>query len=228
MSVKVAVNGYGTIGKRVADAVSAQDDMEILGVTKTRPTYEAKMALTRGYPLYAASEKHIGPFKEAGIEVSGTLEDLLREADLVVDGTPKRSDYRTTYEKADVKAIWQGGEKHSLTNLSFNAYVNYEEALGADYLRVPSCNTTGLIRSLYPIHVAYGLEEVLAVMVRRAADPWDTRRGPINAIEPVLKMPSHHGPDVKSVLPDLKNPHDSRQGAHDYHAPSRGDGKDEV
>ena len=35
MVVKVAINGYGTIGKRVADAVDAQDDMEIVGVTKT-------------------------------------------------------------------------------------------------------------------------------------------------------------------------------------------------
>ena len=36
MVVKVAINGYGTIGKRVADAIDAQDDMEIVGVTKTR------------------------------------------------------------------------------------------------------------------------------------------------------------------------------------------------
>ena len=38
MVVKVAINGYGTIGKRVADAVSKQDDMKVIGVVKTRPT----------------------------------------------------------------------------------------------------------------------------------------------------------------------------------------------
>ncbi|RLF70403.1 MAG: glyceraldehyde-3-phosphate dehydrogenase, partial [Thermoplasmata archaeon] len=38
MKVKVGINGYGTIGKRVADAVAAQSDMEIVGVTKTRPS----------------------------------------------------------------------------------------------------------------------------------------------------------------------------------------------
>ena len=32
MPAKVAINGYGTIGKRVADAVSLQDDMKIVGV----------------------------------------------------------------------------------------------------------------------------------------------------------------------------------------------------
>ena len=38
----VAINGYGTIGKRVADAVAAQDDMKVVGVSKTRPNYEAR------------------------------------------------------------------------------------------------------------------------------------------------------------------------------------------
>ncbi|MFB6095307.1 MAG: glyceraldehyde-3-phosphate dehydrogenase, partial [Halodesulfurarchaeum sp.] len=34
--VRVGINGYGTIGKRVADAVRVQPDMEVLGVAKTR------------------------------------------------------------------------------------------------------------------------------------------------------------------------------------------------
>ncbi|MCK4652112.1 MAG: glyceraldehyde-3-phosphate dehydrogenase, partial [Methanosarcinales archaeon] len=49
MSVKVVVNGYGTIGKRVADAVAAQPDMELAGVAKTRPNFEARMALDKGF-----------------------------------------------------------------------------------------------------------------------------------------------------------------------------------
>ena len=40
-------------------------------------------------------------------------------------------------------------------------------------------------------------------MVRRAADPWDIYHGPINAVVPVLELPSHHGPDVQTVLPDV-------------------------
>jgi len=30
--VRVALNGYGVIGKRIADAVVAQEDMELVGV----------------------------------------------------------------------------------------------------------------------------------------------------------------------------------------------------
>src|SRR3989442_605865 len=164
MPAKIAINGYGTIGKRVADAVALQDDMRLVGVAKTKPDFEA---------------------------------------DLVVDCTPEESGYKALYEKAGVKAIWQGGEEHALTNLSFNAAANYADCLGASFVRVPSCNTTGLIRTLYPLDAHIGVEKVLAVMVRRATDPGDSKKGPINAIEPELEMPSHHGRDVPSVLPDL-------------------------
>ncbi|HKZ47823.1 MAG TPA: type II glyceraldehyde-3-phosphate dehydrogenase [Thermoplasmata archaeon] len=203
MPARIAINGYGMIGKRVADAVKLQTDMQIVGVTKTKPNYEAKMAVSRGFPLYAAAAEFVPKFEKAGVKVKGTLNDLLKECDLVVDCTPEESNYKPVYENANVKAIWQGGEEHSLTGLSFNAAANYSECLGARFVRVPSCNTTGLIRTLYPLDVHVGIEKVLAVMVRRAADPGDSKKGPINAIEPELEMPSHHGPDVQSVLPRL-------------------------
>ena len=88
MTVKVAINGYGTIGKRVADAVSLQDDMEIVGVTKTRPTWEARMALEKGFDLYIAKPENIEGFKDAGMNVSGDIDDLLGMCDIVIDCTP--------------------------------------------------------------------------------------------------------------------------------------------
>ena len=203
MPAKVAINGYGTIGKRVADAVELQDDMDVVGVSKMKPNYEARMAVERGYALYATTKDVLPKFEKAGMKVRGTLDDLLKEAEIVVDCTPEESGFKPAYEKAGVKGIWQGGEEHSLTNFSFNAAVNYADAIGVPYVRVPSCNTTGLIRTLYPLDVHVGVQKVLAVMVRRATDPPDSKKGPINAIEPELEMPSHHGPDVQSVLPKL-------------------------
>src|SRR2546425_3625773 len=203
MTAKIAINGYGTIGKRVADAVAAQDDMRVAGVAKTKPDFEAKLAIRKGYPLYAANADVASKFEKAGVKTAGTLEDLVKAADLVDDCTPEESGYKSLYEKAGVKAIWQGGDDHGLTNLSFNAAANYEECLGARFVRVPSCNTTGLIRTLYPLDAHVGVDKVLAVLVRRATDPGDSKKGPINAIEPELEIPSHHGPDVQSVLPDL-------------------------
>ena len=63
MVLKVAINGYGTIGKRVADAVTLQDDMEIVGVTKRTPTFEARMAVRNGYPFYAAAGEFVKGFE---------------------------------------------------------------------------------------------------------------------------------------------------------------------
>ena len=205
MPVKVAVNGYGTIGKRVADAVAVQDDMEIVGVCKRNPTFEVQMALDRGLPFYTTDEEHRAAFVEKGLEVQGLLPQLLEQVDIVVDCTPGKvgATYIPTYEDHGVKAIFQGGEKAHTAPISFNSSANYKDAWGKDMVRVVSCNTTGLCRTLYPIFRDIGIEEVLAVLIRRAADPWDSKKGPINAIKPVLKLPTHHGPDLNTVLPDI-------------------------
>lgn len=199
MTVKVAINGYGTIGKRVADAVMAQDDMVISGVVKRRPTFEAYKAVELGFKFFTTTDEFKPAFDEAGIPCEGTLDNLLDDSDIVIDCTPKKQGYIDIYRKAGVKAIWQGGEKHNMTGLSFNTFTNYEDNIGKDYTRVVSCNTTGLCRTLYPLEQNFGIENVLGVMIRRGADPWDSKTGPINAIKPVLKVPSHHGPDVQTV-----------------------------
>ncbi|NJE55621.1 phosphorylating glyceraldehyde-3-phosphate dehydrogenase [Thermococcus sp. 21S9] len=199
--VKVGINGYGTIGKRVAYAVTKQDDMKLIGVTKTKPDFEAYRARELGIPVYAASEEFLPRFEKAGFEVAGTLEDLLNEVDVIVDATPggMGAKNKALYEKAGVKAVFQGGEKANVAEVSFVAQANYEKALGKDYVRVVSCNTTGLTRTLSAIQEY--IDYVYAVMIRRAADPNDTKRGPINAITPSVTVPSHHGPDVQTVIP---------------------------
>ncbi|MBP7411328.1 MAG: type II glyceraldehyde-3-phosphate dehydrogenase, partial [Methanoculleus sp.] len=86
----------------------------------------------------------------------------------------------------------------------FNAHANYKEAAGKQFARGVSCNTTGLVRLIHALDQAFGVDRVRAVMVRRGADPDDIKRGPIDAI--VLNpatIPSHHGPDVQTVLPQI-------------------------
>ncbi len=206
MTTKVAINGYGTIGKRIADAVTRQDDMEIVGVTKTRPTIEAELAILKGFPFYAADEKFEQGFRDAGIPFEpGALPALMKKADIVMDCTPGKrgAANKAVYEAVGVKAIWQGGEKDSLVETSFNSQSNYSRSYGKQFVRVVSCNTTGLTRTLYPVMEKYGIKTAYVTMVRRAADPRDSKKGPINAIKPVLKVPSHHGPDAKTVMDDL-------------------------
>lgn len=199
----VAINGYGTIGKRVADAVSVQDDMKVIGVSKTKPDYEARMAVEKGFDLYIAIPERERLFEDAGIEIAGTVDEMIGDADIVVDCTPGNigPENLEKYKKAGIKAIYQGGEDHELTGLSFNSFSNYNDSYGADYSRVVSCNTTGLTRTLKPIDDLCSIKKIRAVMVRRGGDPSQVNKGPINAVVPnPPTVPSHHGPDLKTVM----------------------------
>ncbi|OYR48096.1 MULTISPECIES: type II glyceraldehyde-3-phosphate dehydrogenase [unclassified Halorubrum] len=204
--IRVGVNGYGTIGKRVADAVAAQPDMDLVGVTKTTPNYGAEAAIRRGYDLYAAIEDRVGEFEDAGVGVTGTLADLLDAVDVVVDCCPSGIGERNrpTYEAHDVPAVYQGGEDAAIADASFNARGSHEGVWDADSLRVVSCNTTGLSRLLAPLDETYGVEKARVTLVRRGGDPSETDRGPINDVVPDPKtVPSHHGPDVNTILPGV-------------------------
>lgn len=205
---KVLINGYGSIGKRVADAVSKQDDMKVIGVTKTKPDFEARLAVEKGYKLFAAIPERKHLFEEAGIEIEGTIDDIIEEADIVVDGAPKKigtDNLEKIYKKYGVKAILQGGEKAHVVEDSFNALWSYDRCYGKDYIRVVSCNTTGLCRTFYAINSVTNILKARVVLVRRAADPNDAKTGPVNAIVPnPATVPSHHGPDVVSVVPQFE------------------------
>lgn len=206
--IQVGVNGYGTIGKRVADAVAAQPDMELAGVAKTRPNYEAETAVRKGYPLYAAVPDRADRFHEAGIDLAGEVEDMVMKSDVVVDTTPSGigKQNRELYERYDTPATFQGGEDADVADTSFVARANYDAAAAEDveYVRVVSCNTTGLSRLLAPLREAYGVEKARVTLVRRGGDPGQTSRGPINDILPdPVSVPSHHGPDVNTIFPDV-------------------------
>jgi glyceraldehyde-3-phosphate dehydrogenase (NAD(P)) len=204
--ITVGINGYGTIGKRVADAVAQQPDMELAGVAKTRPNFEAETAVRKGYSLYAAVEERVSLFEEADIDLAGSIEELVEESDVIVDACPSGigAENKPMYEEHDTPALYQGGEDADLVDVSFNARGNYSEAASADHVRVVSCNTTGLSRLLAPLEEEYGVEKARVTLVRRGGDPGQTSRGPINDILPdPITIPSHHGPDVNTVFPDI-------------------------
>ena len=205
MPVRVAVNGFGTIGKRVADAISKQPDMVLVGVAKTRPSFEARIAMEREYPLYVGGDGRLEDFRAAGLTVAGTTDEMLRQADVVVDATPDKAgrEHAAKYAAANLKAVYQGGEKPDVAELSFNALANYEAALGKSRVRVVSCNTTGIVRAASVLRARYGVERWDVTLIRRAADPTETRKGPVNAILPTFQFPSHHAPDAQTIFPDL-------------------------
>jgi glyceraldehyde-3-phosphate dehydrogenase (NAD(P)) len=202
----VAVNGYGVIGKRIADAVAAQDDMELVGVADVVSDWRIRVAVEKGYRVFGSTPEAADPMRAAGIPAVGDLEDLLRQVDLVADATPKKvaAANLDKYRAAGVKSIFQGGEKHSLTGHSFVAQANYATALGRDTTRVVSCNTTSIVRTLGALKDAGLLKKARGVLVRRATDPWESDRGGVmNTVVPEKSIPSHQGPDAQTVIPDL-------------------------
>ncbi len=204
--LKVALNGYGTIGMRVAEAILKQDDMELAGVTKTHPDFRFFDAVDKGIDVYSVSSEK--PFEDRGASVKGNLRELLSKADAVIDCSPKHSgteNIEIYRQFPELRVIFQGGEKHSLTNFSFNSHCNYEEAIGRKYTRVVSCNTTALCRVISQIDRVYKIKKVRVAVVRRSIDPGaGSKKGPLNAWEPAMEYPSHHAKDVLTVLPRIK------------------------
>jgi glyceraldehyde-3-phosphate dehydrogenase (NAD(P)) len=204
--VRVLVNGYGVIGKRLADAIVAQDDMELIGVADVVSDWRVKAAVEKGYPVYVAAPQAAGEMRAAGIPLAGDLDDALARADVVADATPKKvaSANFERYKAARVKSVFQGGEKHSLTGHSFVAQANYASAVGRPATRVVSCNTTSIVRTLGALKAAGLLKKARGVLVRRATDPWESdHSGVMNTIVPEKTIPSHQGPDAQTVIPDL-------------------------
>jgi len=204
MGKKIAVNGFGTIGKRVSEAVRLQNDMYLLGVTKTKPNFEAFIANQKNIDLYVPKDK-IEDFEAKGIKVKGSIDELFGKADLVIDATPSGigATYKEIYSGYSLKMVFQGGEKPEVADLSYSTLCNHEKAIGKKSVRVVSCNTTGLLRLICSLKEKYSIQRIKALMVRRGSDPKEVKRGPINSIVLDPKIPSHHGVDVKTVVPDI-------------------------
>lgn len=204
--IRVGLNGYGVIGKRVAAAVTRQDDMSLVGASDVVTDWRARMIIRNGFRLFGATSEAASAMRDAGLSVTGTLDDLLEQVDVIVDCTPKRIAAKNVdlYRRRKLKFILQGGEKHATTGHSFVAESNYASALGRDATRVVSCNTTSVVRTLTALKRAGLLRRARGTLLRRATDPWESHEsGIMNTLVPEPEIPSHQGPDAQTVDPDL-------------------------
>lgn len=203
--VKVGVAGYGVIGQRLADGVALQKDMKLIGVADIAPTLAVRALKEKGMPykLFTAAENQ-ALFSDAGIPVTGTFEDMIRECDVIMDATSAGvgARNRELYLKHGKKAVFQGGEKDSVADVFFHGYANYEKGLGKQFLKLTSCNTTGLIRAVDCLDRAVGVEKVAITIIRRVADPGDYHRGLTNALQ-IDKAPSHQALDLMTIMPHI-------------------------
>ncbi len=204
--VRVGVVGYGVIGQRLADGVVLQKDMDLIGVADVAPTLSVRALKDKGMPydLYFAAPGNEKVLTDAGIPVSGTMEDLINNVDIVLDATSAGigEKNKQLYIKKKKKAVFQGGEKNEIVDVFFHGYANYERGVGKDFLKLTSCNTTGLIRAVDCLDREVGVEKVAITIIRRVADPGDTHRGLTNVLK-IDPVPSHQAVDLMTIMPHV-------------------------
>ncbi|MFH1456358.1 MAG: type II glyceraldehyde-3-phosphate dehydrogenase [archaeon] len=206
--IRVLVDGAGTVGERVADAITLQPDMELVGVTKNSPSYTSLGQVhMKGYKLFSRNPERFGTM-DYGIVTP--LEYGLEQADVVVCCLPGKYASKVQEEYGSKPRIFQGGENADSAEVSFVAAANYDKAIGKNSVRVVSCNTTALSRVLSPFYEYEGQEnrnlikKAEAVIVRRVADPHQVK-GLTDQIEVTFDVNNHghHGADVKTIMPNL-------------------------
>ena len=204
--VKVGVAGFGVIGQRLADGAALQEDMELVGVADVAPTLPVRALAESGMPyrMFAAAPGAADALTAAGIPVSGEFDDLLDEVDIMLDAAPGGigAKNKEKYVEHGVKAIFQGGEKGEIADVFFHGYANYEKGLGQNYLKLTSCNTTGLIRAVDCLDRAVGIEKTAITIIRRVADPGDTHRGLVDSLQ-VEPIPNHQAVDLMNIMPHI-------------------------
>ena len=186
----VTVNGYGTIGEKVASAVAKQPDMRVLSVAKVSRDYMAKKAVKNGFTIHFADEKE--------------YVDAVTSGDIVVDATNSGSENKKNiYSKREgLHIIFQGGERAKDIGVCYNSYFSYDKALGQRYIKVVSCNTTAICRIWKALRHVGDVKWLLAYLARRAADPHQLKGGLVNDV--VVSAKSHHAEDVIAVDPRLQ------------------------
>ena len=205
-SISVGIVGYGVIGRRVADAVRLQPDMQLTGVADVAGDWRVAQAVSRGMRLFAATDEARGVMTGAGLPIAGSIGDLVDACDVIVDCTPKRRGAANAeiYLAHGKPFIVQGGEKHEVAGHSFVAESSYAGAIGRPATRVVSCNTTSIVRTLGTLKRAGLLAKARGTLLRRATDPWESHlNGIINTLVPEPQLPSHQGPDAQQVDPEL-------------------------
>ena len=204
MAKKVFVNGYGSIGKRIAAFISEDPEIDLIGVGKYSNDAGVSDAKSKGHNVYVP-EKKLGDFENANI--SGSIESALAQCDLVIDASPGGTGYvnkKNIYDSLNIPVIYQGGEstfgEKAVSDFLYNSRSNHKQAIGRKHAMQGSCNVTGMGRILQPLREKYSDDLVRfdVTLVRRWADIEQTNKDVPDTIEMTQKP--HHADDVKAYM----------------------------
>jgi glyceraldehyde-3-phosphate dehydrogenase (NAD(P)) len=204
--VRVFINGYGNIGRRLAAVLSSDKEVQFIGIAKYTADDKAKDAMDNGFDIYVP-DGMINQFKEKGYDVTGVISQAIRGSDLVVDAAKEGGGYdnkKNLYEPMNKAAIFQGGEdrhgERSVADMIHNSRVNYAKAAGKAYVIQGSCNVSGMGRIMQPLIENFGdrIRRYDVTLIRRWADLEDSKDVK-DSIE--WDKNPHHQDDVRDFIP---------------------------
>ena len=204
MSKRVFVNGYGSIGSRIAAFLMDDPEITVVGVGKYSADDKVDTAISRGIDVYVPEDR-VDRFTD--YKIAGTIPDALDGSDLVIDASPGGLGYKnkaSLYEPKGIPAIYQGGESVSgdkaVSDTLFNSRMNYDDAFQKAHVMQGSCNVTGMGRVIGPLQERYNdeLARFDLTLVRRWADIEQTDKDVVDTIQ-MTERP-HHGDDAKTYL----------------------------
>lgn len=204
--VKVFINGYGNIGRRLAYALSKDDELCLLGIAKYTFDERTLEALGNKFDVYVP-DNLVAKFKTQ-FSIAGSIEKAVDTCDLVIDAAKEGGGYDNKvklYQPLRKPAIFQGGEERhgarAVADMIHNSRVNYHEAAGKQYVIQGSCNVSGMGRIMQPLIENFGddIQRYDVTLVRRWADLEDSKE--VKDSIQWDKNP-HHQDDVKDFIPD--------------------------
>lgn len=207
--VKVFINGYGNIGRRVASAFSRDKDIQFVGIGKYSIDEKLDEAIAKKFPVYVPEEK-MPEFRHKGYDISGTISNAIKQCDLVIDAAKDGFGFTNKvnlYVPMNKPAIFQGGEDRTgekkVADIIHNSRINYDKVINQKYVIQGSCNVSGMGRIMQPMIEKFAdeIQRYDVTLIRRWADLEDTKEVK-DSIE--WDKNPHHQDDVKSFLPLVK------------------------
>ena len=204
--VRVFINGYGNIGRRLAAVLSSDKEVQFIGIAKYTADDKANDAMDNGFDIYVP-DGMVNQFKEKGYDVTGVISQAIRGSDLVVDAAKEGGGYdnkKKLYEPMNKAAIFQGGEdrhgERSVADMIHNSRVNYAKAAGKAYVIQGSCDVSGMGRIMQPLIESFGdrIRRYDVTLIRRWADLEDSKDVK-DSIE--WDKNPHHQDDVRDFIP---------------------------
>jgi glyceraldehyde-3-phosphate dehydrogenase (NAD(P)+) (phosphorylating) len=207
--VRVFINGYGNIGRRLASAFSHDKEIQFVGIGKYSIDSKVDEAFSKKFPVYVPDEK-VPEFKEKGYDISGTISDAINKSDLVLDAAKDGFGYSNKvnfYIPLNKPAIFQGGEDRTgekkVADIIHNSRVNFDKVTNQKYVIQGSCNVSGMGRIMQPMIEKFGdkIQRYDVTLIRRWADLEDKKE-----VKDTIEWDKnpHHQDDVKSFLPSVK------------------------